>query len=200
MSEIFGDFRGPAVRLTAADIDLIAREAGIEAAALRAVMKIESAGSGYDSSGRPKILFEPHIFHKLLPDGLRATAVAAGVAYARWGEQPYPKGSDAQYTRLSVALGIDRDAALKSASWGLGQVMGSNHRLAGYDDVAQMVLACMDSEASQLRMQIAFIKNAGLLDEIQRHDWAGFARGYNGPAYAKNAYDTKLAEAYRALA
>jgi hypothetical protein len=27
-------------------------------------------------------------------------------------------------------------------------------------------------------------------------DWAKFARGYNGPGYAQNAYDVKLAQAY----
>ncbi|NBT89135.1 MAG: DUF3380 domain-containing protein, partial [Flavobacteriaceae bacterium] len=31
---------------------------------------------------------------------------------------------------------------------------------------------------------------------LKAKDWAGFAKGYNGPAYAKNAYDTKLAGAY----
>jgi hypothetical protein len=54
----------------------------------------------------------------------------------------------------------------------------------------------MDSEANQVRMMVNFIKSAKLLTAIQNHDWAAFARGYNGPAYAKNAYDVKLAAAY----
>jgi hypothetical protein len=41
-----------------------------------------------------------------------------------------------------------------------------------------------------------FIKSAGLLDNLQEKDWAGFARGYNGPGYAKNSYDVKLELAY----
>ena len=41
-----------------------------------------------------------------------------------------------------------------------------------------------------------FLKANGLISKLQRHDWAGFARGYNGSAYAKNQYDTKLAVAY----
>jgi hypothetical protein len=41
-----------------------------------------------------------------------------------------------------------------------------------------------------------FIKSAGLIDEIQNKDWAGFAKKYNGPAYAQNQYDVKLASAY----
>ena len=31
---------------------------------------------------------------------------------------------------------------------------------------------------------------------LKAKDWANFARGYNGPAYAKNRYDVKLAAAY----
>jgi hypothetical protein len=31
---------------------------------------------------------------------------------------------------------------------------------------------------------------------MQELNWAAFAKGYNGPGYAKNAYDVKLAQAY----
>ncbi len=44
---------------------------------------------------------------------------------------------------------------------------------------------------------VGFILGNGLGDELQRLDWAGFARRYNGPQYAKNAYDRKLDTAYR---
>ncbi len=43
---------------------------------------------------------------------------------------------------------------------------------------------------------IRFIKANHLDDEIRAHNWAAFARGYNGAAYAKNAYDKKLAAAF----
>lgn len=45
----------------------------------------------------------------------------------------------------------------------------------------------------------AFIKSAGLQDELMSRNWAGFAKGYNGPAYAQNAYDVKLAQAYEKI-
>jgi hypothetical protein len=35
-----------------------------------------------------------------------------------------------------------------------------------------------------------------LADAIRTKNWPSFARQYNGPAYAKNKYDEKLAEAY----
>ncbi len=53
-----------------------------------------------------------------------------------------------------------------------------------------------ESEAKQLKAMGMFLKANGLISKLQRHDWAGFARGYNGSAYAKNQYDTKLAAAY----
>src|SRR5262249_39155616 len=31
---------------------------------------------------------------------------------------------------------------------------------------------------------------------LNRHDWARFARSYNGPGYAQNQYDVKMAAAY----
>ena len=38
-----------------------------------------------------------------------------------------------------------------------------------------------------------------LADELQRKDGAGFPSRYNGPAYATNRYDQKMAEAYARL-
>lgn len=35
-----------------------------------------------------------------------------------------------------------------------------------------------------------------LSQKLKQKDWAGFARGYNGPAYAKYGYHKKMAKAY----
>lgn len=195
-------FVGKAISKTEDDVVSAASDMDVEVAALKAVLAVESLGKGFDNAGRPKALFERHHFYRHLakkPDK-QAEAVAAGLAYHDWGTKPYPKGSDAVYAEIEAACAIDRDAALRSTSWGLGQVMGSNHKLAGCETVEQMVTEAMESEVNQLRHMTAFIHSAGLLDELDRKDWAGFARGYNGPGYAKNAYDVKLAEAYEKFA
>jgi hypothetical protein len=192
----FGDFRGPAVRLNDGDISALALENGIETAALKAIIAVESAGSGFDSKDRPKILFEPHIFFRQVSEDRRDEAITKGLAYRKWGSVPYPKGSDAQYARLLAAMDIDETAALKSASWGMGQIMGFNHRVVGADTVQDFVAANLDSEANQIRFMLKFIQNSGLLDEVRDLNWAAFAHGYNGPGYAANAYDVKLAAAY----
>jgi hypothetical protein len=196
------DFKGAARKIDPSEIDRIAADLGVEPAAFRAVVTVEAAGSGFDKAGRPKALFERHHFYKHLKDapGLRANAEAEGLAYPKWGTKPYPKGSDAVYEEISRACTIDEEAALLSTSWGLGQIMGSNYKLAGCKSVREMVSEACESEAGQLRQMASFIKNAGLQDELVAKNWAGFAKGYNGPQYAQNQYDQKLAAAYAKFA
>ncbi len=55
------------------------------------------------------------------------------------------------------------------------------------------------SEKDQLEAFEGFVRANGLADELQRKDWAAFASRYNGPGYAANRYDTKMAEAYARL-
>ena len=196
------DFKGAAIKMQAEEIPAIAHELGVESAALRAVLTVETGGSGFDAAGRPKALFERHYFYRFLanqPDK-QDKAVEAGLAYPKWGEKPYPHGSDAVYAEITAACDIDLDCALRSVSWGLGQIMGNNHKMVGFDTAEGMVQDAMASEANQLKQMAAFINSAGLLDELQRKDWAGFAKGYNGPQYAVNKYDTKLADAYAKFA
>jgi hypothetical protein len=192
------DFTGAARKVTPEEIDQIAESSGVEPAAFRSVITVEAAGSGFDKAGRPKALFERHHFYKHLKDapGLQANAEAEGLAYPKWGTKPYPKGSDAVYAEIERACAIDEEAALLSTSWGLGQIMGSNFKMAGCKSVEEMVQEACESEAGQLRQMASFIKSAGLQDELKAKNWAGFAKGYNGPGYAKNAYDVKLAQAY----
>jgi peptidoglycan hydrolase-like protein with peptidoglycan-binding domain len=79
---------------------------------------------------------------------------------------------------------------------GAGAGHGFNHKAAGYDTVQEMVLAFMEDEDAHLEAMVSFIASNGLDDEIRRHDWAGFARGYNGAGYRQNQYDIKLASRF----
>ena len=188
------NFKGAAKRLDDIDLPTLGARIGVGEDELHAFLDVETRGSGFDSQGRTIILFEPHVFYRNLSGDKRARAVREGLAYAKWGQAPYPKDS---YPRLLKAIAIDETAALKSASWGLGQIMGGNHIAAGYDTVQDMVTAFAADEENQLAAAVNFIKANHLDDELRRHDWAGFARGYNGPGYARNKYDVKLAEAFR---
>lgn len=187
-------FVGAGKRLESIDIPRIAAEIGVSEADVETVMEVEARGSGFDRQGRPKMLFEPHVFYRNLSGAKRQEAVDAGLAYRKWGTKPYPKDS---YPRLLKAMKIDGPAALMSASWGASQILGENYKMVGYPTVEAMVQAFMDDEDDHIEAMAQYIVAAGLDDDLREHRWAPFARGYNGPGYAKNGYDTKLAAAYK---
>lgn len=186
-------FKGTARRLDSIDIARLAATIGCGEDHLHAVMDVETRGGGFDRYGRPKMLFEPHVFYRNLSGAERERAVHEGLAYRRWGMKPYPKDS---YPRLERAAEINCDAALRACSWGLGQILGENHQMAGYSTAREMVDAFLDDEAVHLAAMVEFIVSAGLDDDLRREDWRGFARGYNGPGYAKHGYHTKLMRAF----
>ncbi|HEV7415890.1 MAG TPA: N-acetylmuramidase family protein [Tianweitania sediminis] len=191
----FRDFRGEARPLDDIDLPRLGHRLGVGEDEIHAVIDVEAAGGAWDARGRPKMLFEPHRFYKNLGKGeKRDRAVREGLAYVSWGEKPYPKDS---YPRLIQAMAIDETAALKSASWGLGQILGENHAMVGFDTVQEMVLATLDDADRHLEMMVDFILAAKLDDELRAHDWAKFARGYNGPQYAKHGYHTRLQKAFQ---
>lgn len=187
-------FKGKAIRLTDIDVARVGRIIGVGEDEIRAVLEVETTGGGFDAQGRPKMLFEPHVFYRELGEGpKRVKAEATGLAYRKWGSAPYLRDS---YSRLQLAMNIDANSALRSASWGIGQVMGFNHKAAGFKTAGDMVAAFCESEAAGLEGMINFIVSEQLDDDLRRHDWSGFARGYNGAGYAAHGYHTKLAAAF----
>jgi hypothetical protein len=185
------EFSGPATRFTQGAIETAAAALGCEVAAVKAVIDVESRGGFLDDS-RPKILFERHLFHNFTNG--RHSGAHPDISSSR--PRGYVGGAG-EYDRLGRAIALDRQAALKSASWGAFQILGSNHKAAGYDNVEDFCQGMCESEDKQLAAFVGFVKSNHLDDELRRHDWAGFARGYNGRNFRENRYDEKLAEAYR---
>lgn len=83
---------------------------------------------------------------------------------------------------------------------GYGASDGLSLEKLGYASLQEFINAMYRDEKSQIDCMCRYITVNGLIDELQRKDWAGFARGYNGIGYAKNAYDKKLAIAYHKYA
>ncbi|TIP49653.1 MAG: N-acetylmuramidase family protein [Mesorhizobium sp.] len=188
------NFAGAALRLGDVDISRIGSEIGVGEDELHAFMDVEAAGSGFDHVGRPKMLFEPHVFYGMLGKGAkRDAAVAQGLAYPKWGEKPYPSDS---YPRLIKAMAIDETAALKSASWGLTQILGRYHADIGYATPQQMVEEFANHEAEHLEATVKLLKAWKVDDDLRAHRWAVVAQTWNGPGYRKNRYDTKLEAAF----
>jgi nucleoid-associated protein YgaU len=154
---------------------------GIEEAVLAAVLIAESSGSGYGADGRLKIRFESHIFEKY-------TGTSVSNSH---GSQ------DAEYQAFEKARNLNDNAAYLSISMGAAQIMGFNHATVGYSSPKAMFEAFQGSEEKQLGGLFDFVAaHPNLVKAAKNHDWGTFAKGYNGPAYKKYGYDTKLANYY----
>ncbi len=175
------------------DFKKAAQKLGCEVAAVKAVAEVESGKYGaFLPSGEPVILFERHKFSQL-----------TGHVY----DQQYPDISNKkpggygpvsmQHARLQKAAALDRDAALQACSWGRFQVLGMNWESLGYASIQDFVNAMYRSEADQLDSFVRFVQTNGLANYLRTKNWAAFARGYNGPDYKINQYDTKLAAGYK---
>lgn len=174
----------------------------VPVASIKAVTEVESSGGGFYDDGRPKILFERHVMYRLVKDKFGA-AKAAGFANL-YPEICNPEAggygpTSAQPARMeSASKLIDRDCALQAASWGLFQIMGYHWKRLGYMSLQAFVNAMYASEGAQLMAFVQFVaEDESLLKSFQAKDWAAFAKEYNGPNYAKNSYDVKLAAAYK---
>lgn len=181
-------------------IERMARAAGIEPAALLAVAEVESGGRAFavvNGGQEPLIRFEGHYFDRLLPEDRRAEARAKGLAGPKAGAVKNPASQAARWRLLEEAMGIDRAAALQSVSWGIGQVMGAHWKALGYDGVEALVAEARSGVAGQVRLMLRFIEANGLAGLLKARDWTGFARAYNGPGFAANHYDRRMAAAYR---
>ncbi len=131
---------------------------------------VETAGCGFLADRRPPILFEGHIFSRETNRQFDAQGDISNPAPGGYGA-----GGTRQYDRLEKAMKLQ--AALRSASWRIGQIMGLNAQIAGFNDVGEMINAMVESEDRQTIGQAQFLKHNGL----NAHDWTRFARGYNGP-------------------
>jgi hypothetical protein len=181
--------------LTSEDYEAAAKRLGCDVAAIRAVSDVESGPSGaFYEPGEPTFLFEPHIFSKYTQRKYDRTHPA--LSYPSWRPGGYPKTVAQRKAQRDAAAALDRDAAWKATSWGRFQICGFNHDACGFPTVEAFVQAHEQSEQAQLDAFVTFLKRQGLDAPLRRHEWALFARKYNGPGYARNKYDTKLARAY----
>jgi hypothetical protein len=179
-------FQGNATALSSNGLASVASNLGVHAPEIWTVLAVETSGCGYLPDRRPQLLFERHVFHRLT-GGQYDDGDISDPAPGGYG----PMGAN-QFDRLARAISKDRAAALQSASWGIGQIMGMNFAEAGFQNVEGMVAAMSDSEDSQLNAVGTFLASTGLGAPLRAHDWASFARGYNGPNYTINRYDIRL--------
>jgi hypothetical protein len=164
----------------------------IEVATIKSVTEVESKGGGYLASRRPKILFEAHLFSRFTSQKYNQTH--PHIASPKWNKALY-KGGEKEYDRLKEAMALDEKAALMSCSWGLFQILGSNHKACGFSTVQDFVQTQVESEKNQLLAFINFVKANRMDIHLRNKDFAAFARMYNGPGQVEY-YSGKLKAAY----
>lgn len=177
-------------QLTNADYYKAAKDLKCQPEALMAVAEVESAGGGYDNQGRLVVRFEGHKFREYTFKKYDQSHPHLSYPYK------VQKSKQHGYSAFNQAFALDQEAALKASSWGKFQPLAVNHREAGFKNVRDFVDYLRVSEANQLKVFVEMIKFRQLDDELQRLDWAGFARNYNGKSYKDNDYDGKMHRAY----
>jgi len=192
-SQVLNFVSNNVTKLSEADYEKAAQLLNVEVAAIKAVTMVESNGGGYLPSKRPRILFESAIFGRLTAQ--KYTQSNPNISTKSWDKSTY-RGGEKEYDRLAEAMKLDEQSALKSASWGLFQILGSNCKSCGYDNVYDFVKANVECEAKQLECFVNFLKANGIDVALRNKDFDTFARKYNGPSYLQNNYSVKLQQAY----
>ena len=177
----------------------------IELAIVKAVNLVESNGKGFLLDGRPKILFEGHVFWRELEQrGIHCenyvNANTENILFKKFTRKYYVGGA-AEYGRLEKAIHLNQDksfsdAANCAASWGLFQIMGFNAVSIGYQNIDEFVQKMYLNEGEHLKAFGLFLEKKKLITVLRNKNWAEFALKYNGEGYKTNRYDEKLKNAY----
>lgn len=186
------------------------KEIGISPSVAAGIIYVESAGQGFEPNGRMIIRFEACTFQKLwgeknheefsnhfqcnIPnDGFRISATTPF--------NQYHGDNNKEWKVFDLARALDEDAAMKSTSIGIGQMMGFNYKEVGYtsaknmfDDLGQSIKSQLDI----LFLQLAHFQNNGIscLSSLKSSNYYLFARCYNA-ANQDQIYANKLIEAIR---
>ena len=191
--------------LSEKDLIDFSKKYNLELASVKAVNEVESSGKGFLVNGKPKILFEGHVFWQQLKNrGINPESLLNSnnkdVLYKKWTKAFY-QGGVKEYDRLNKAIAIKNDpkvkeAALASASWGCFQIMGYHAISLGYASVQVFVDKMYLHEREHLNAFGKFLEVNKIITYLQNKNWPKVAEKYNGPDYRVNKYDEKLKKAY----
>jgi hypothetical protein len=172
-------------KITSLELEHLSNAFGVDKINIKTVLLVESPGVGFSSkTGKILIQFEPSYF-----EHYTRTKILNGV-----------EGQEKEWQAYYEACNKDQHCAMLSTSWGMSQIMGANHKLAGYATVEAMVKDFEISEFYHVRAMIEFIKsNPAAWHAFKTGNWTPFAEFYNGKKFRELAaklgtvpYDDKL--------
>lgn len=178
----------------------MAKELDCEIAAIKAVTYTETGGTAFYGNGLPKILFERHKFFGFTAPNQGAHPYAKFPNICNPAPGGYGPDGVHQYERLLKAAKLDKEAAIKSCSWGAFQVLAEYYDSCGYGSATELANDCMRSVDAHAKLFLAFMKaeKAAAIKALKEKDWVKFTRSYNGNNWrAQNpGYPAKMADYY----
>lgn len=186
-------WRGRAQPATLGDDDFAnaALHLGSEPAAIRAVWEVEAAGRHFAADGAVIHRFEPHHMPR---EHWAALGFDPGVQPPWRASRALPESR--RRAMFDAACALEPEAALRASSWGAPQIMGFNHRDAGFSTARAMVAEMAKGAPQQLAAFVHLVEAWGLGGALRAQDWTAFARRYNGSGDV-DGYVRKIEQAYR---
>jgi hypothetical protein len=186
-----------------------AKRLNIDPAFALAIMSVESGKKNFsdalnpiEGAGQPPVIrFEPHILNQQLAKSGNQTEPG------KWGASKLvgrnvdgvscEGGQANEIACLNKAISINREAAFNSISMGMGQIMGFNSKLSGYNSAEEMFKRFSSSEGganAQILGMFKVIENSPvILKAAQSKNFSSFARFYNGASVGTEKHSQYMA-------
>jgi len=163
-----------------------AQEINIEPRLLLALAVLEAKSKGLHAQDIPVILFERHIFYRLLKkQGFDVDKLSLKSPTLINKTPGGYLGGLKENERLRQACAINAELAYQSASYGLFQIMGFHALALGYQSGQYFAKQMGQSELNQCDAFIRFLSSINVLaDEVLKVEWE-FRLYYNPDYYAE---------------
>lgn len=187
------DGRGLALAADKWAIARAAREHQWHPADLGGIKVVESGSFGWFRNGQIKILPEPHVFRRRLPERLRAKAIRQGLATRGFratkasGHYKSMRGPKPRYDLLNKMIQFCLKhnkgmvgPAYMSVSIGDFQIMGFHWKALGFKSAKNMFDQFCASQTVQINAFVKLLLQMGLKQAIRDRNFARVETVYNG--------------------
>lgn len=186
-----------------------ASQLGISPSSSAAVLITETKGLGFGIDGKMVIRFEACSFYDIW--GIKHPEEFSNYFQCDKPNDKFRSSATDQFAEyhgdhfkewkvFEFARNLDEEAAMKSISMGLGQIMGFNYDKIGYISVKEMFDSMSNSLTSQLDAFFSALSykdkyaDKSCLDELKSNNYVAFAGCYNASGQDE-IYGSKMAQA-----
>jgi len=193
---------------------IMAKQLGVEVAAIKAMTHQESKGLPFLENGLPPILYERKHFHDLTME--KHKNLSRPVAdhrtdknkrparrqtfedrYQGYPDLCFPEPGNYgpaglhQYEKLIRAAKLDSEIALQACSWGGFQILGEYFLQCNCTTIYEFVNKCMSGTDGQVEIFVEFMKNSksDAVRGLKNREWETVAAAYNGKQWKKTNPD-----------